>query len=361
MTSEVDIVNRALQVLGTRTTVTSSELANETSNEAIQVNLILAPYRDQLLRMAPWNCGISYINLSYLTSSPGTPENTSPATNLWTPGQPAPPWSYAYMYPDDCVRAAFVIPSQQTGFAGAVPITTAVTGGAPAFWQGQPVRYKVAIDRYLREATGIAIVDGGTGYAVNDKVVLGGAPTSGEVPAGLVQINVDTVDGSGTILTASLADFPNLDKNSLLYSTPTYNLDQISTTGLGSGAIVSVDGVDVTTFSARTILTNQQNATLACVQQVTDPNVMDPDFIEAWVGVLGGGLCQALTGDKALANMSIGKANMKISEARQTDGNEGLTINNVTPDFIRVRGIADSGYVSGPWNNFDWGGLWPIF
>ena len=41
MTDNVDIVNRALQVIGTRTTVTAAELANQTSNEAIQANLIL--------------------------------------------------------------------------------------------------------------------------------------------------------------------------------------------------------------------------------------------------------------------------------------------------------------------------------
>ena len=51
MTTNTDIVNRALQVLGTRTTVSDSELATNGSNEAIQANLILTKYRDKLLRM----------------------------------------------------------------------------------------------------------------------------------------------------------------------------------------------------------------------------------------------------------------------------------------------------------------------
>ena len=115
MTDNVDIVNRALQVIGTRTTVTAAELANQTSNEAIQANLILTQYRDQLLRMAPWDCALNYANLTYITSVPGTPENTSPVTTLWQKGQPAPPYAYEYQYPVDCLRACFIIPANQTG------------------------------------------------------------------------------------------------------------------------------------------------------------------------------------------------------------------------------------------------------
>ncbi len=85
---------------------------------------------------------------------------------------------------------------------------------------------------------------------------------------------------------------------------------------------------------------------------------MDPDFIEAWAFVLGAGICMALTGDKAQANMCIGMANARIAEARKADGNEGLTINDVTPDFIRIRGINFAGY-NNAWNGFDWGEMWP--
>ena len=362
MTTNTDVVNRALQVIGTRTTVTDGELSGNTTNEAIQANLILTKYRDQLLRMAPWNCGLVYENLAYITSVPGTPENTSPATSLWTPGQPAPPWAYEYMYPDDCLRVCYLIPASSTGFADGVPITTAVTGGAPAFWQGQPSKFKVAVDKYFREASGsVTIVDGGSGFAVNDTLICGGAPSvAGEVPAGLIKINVTAVTG-GVITAAALNDFTNLEKTSLLYAVPTYNLDQVSASSLGTGAIVSVAAVGVTAFQARTILTNQQNATCAYIKQITDPNVMDDDFVEAWANLLGAGLCNALTGDKQLANMCIGVANRKIEAARKTDGNEGLTINDVTPDFIRVRGVAWTEYYQGPWSGFDWGSYWPVY
>ena len=40
---EVEVVNQALQCLGTRTTVTWDELQNNSTNEAIQANIILRP------------------------------------------------------------------------------------------------------------------------------------------------------------------------------------------------------------------------------------------------------------------------------------------------------------------------------
>jgi hypothetical protein len=360
--ADTAIVNRALQVIGTRTTVTTAEMNALSSNEAIQVNLIFTAYRDQLLRMAPWNCALVYANLAYLTSVPGTPENTSPATTLWTSGQPAPPWAYEYFYPDDCLRDCFVIPANQTGFAGNIPITTAVTGGAPAFWAGQPIRFKVALDRYFRQATGtVTIVTPGSGYAVGDTVVFGGAPSvSGDVPSGIINAVVATLSGSG-IATATLQNFTNLGKNSLLFGVPAHSMNQVSTSGLGTGAVASIAAVSAAAFSARTVLTNQEYATMAYCQQVTDSNVMDPDFKEAWAEVLGAGVCIALSGDKALANLCIGRANKKIEEARKTDGNEGLTINDVTPDFLRIRGIAMTESYSGPWSGFDWGNLWATF
>src|SRR5271165_2983206 len=111
MTTATDIVNRALQTPGTRTTVTDAELAANSTNEAIQANLKLDEVRRTLLRMAPWNMAMKTVNLVYITSMPGTPENTSAATTLWQPGQPAPPWCYEYQYPVDCLRACWIIPA----------------------------------------------------------------------------------------------------------------------------------------------------------------------------------------------------------------------------------------------------------
>ena len=109
MTTTADIVNRALQVLGTRTTVTLAELAANSTNESIQANLKLNTVRRKLLRMAPWNFSLTTQNLVYVTSAPGTPENISAATTLWQPGQPSPPWAYEYQYPPNCLRTCWII------------------------------------------------------------------------------------------------------------------------------------------------------------------------------------------------------------------------------------------------------------
>lgn len=222
--------------------------------------------------MAPWNCAFNYNSLALLAAAPGTPENPSMGTPTWQKGQPPPPWSYEYAYPSDCLRPTWIVPQFTTGFAGGVPITTAVTGGAPQFWNGPPVMYKVAIDQ-----------------------ILNGVPATG--------------------------------------------------------------GADT-----RVILTNQQEAILAYVKQITDPDVMDPQFQQAWVAILTARLVFALTGETSLANMKIKEANEYIAIARAGDGNEGLTVNDVTPDWIRIRGIdfsADFGW--SPNQGFDWGNSYSLY
>ncbi len=347
--------------------VPDAELAANGSNEAIQANLILTKYRDQLLRMAPWSCGMKTGNLIWLTSIPGTPENTTTTTFNWQPGQPAPPWAYEYFYPDDCLRCCWIVPNQNVGFANAIPITTAVTGGAPSTWLGQPVKFDIRVDQF-RGASGLAIVAGGAGYQVNDLVILG-TDTLGNnfnlsaAPAGIIQIKVLSVGGSGAILTASLQAFSKVQvaQSAFLFSVPTYTLVQVSTTGLGTGATATVSGVSQNQFDARVILTNQEYAAMAYVKQVTDPNVMDDMFVEAWSFVLGSGIVMALTGDKDIANGLVAKANDRVLQARKVDGNEGLTLNDVTPDWMRVRGVAWSEYYSSPWSTFDWGAIWPVY
>lgn len=361
MPTNTDIVNRALQTFGTRTTVTDAELANQTSNEAIQANLILTAYRDQLLRMAPWDCAFNYANLIYITSVPGTPENTLTPLSTWTKGQPPPPWAYEFQYPVDCLRACFIIPSAQTGFASGVPITTAVTGGAPSFWLGQPINFKVAVDQF-QGVTAATVSAGGTGYVVGDLITLTSTSVGGIMGGAPVVLRVATLSGSAvatvTVVNQIIGSASPIGGS--YFKIQPNPVAQDTTTGSGTGATFTLTQQSTAT-DQRVILTNEEFPSLAYVKQVTDPNVMDPLFQEAWINVLGAGLCIALTGDKALANMCIARANRAIEEARKVDGNEGLTINDTTPDFIRIRGIAWTQFYVGPWSNYDWGSYWPIY
>jgi len=378
MTTATDIVNWALQVPGTRTNVTDAELAGNLTNEAIQANLKIDNVRRRLLRMAPWNCALKTANLVYITSSPGTPENTSAFTTLWQPGQPAPPWCYEYQYPADCLRVQLVIPATQTGFAGGIPITTAVTGGANSFWQGPPVKFKVQVDTFV-PVISASIVSPGAGYAVGDIITGPGAliqgmqinqgvpPVGGPVQllvtsviAGLITgISViPQVSNSGTSpLISGVAQAP-LVGGSYFAQLPN-PISQTATTGQGSGATFNL------TYGSpapqRVILCNQEFAICTYVQDVIDPDVMDQQFIDTWAKALGAELCIPLTGDKKLANAAIQEVNNIIMLTRVGDGNEGLTINDVTPDWIRFRGIDYAAPYSGPFTGFDWGGMYPIF
>jgi hypothetical protein len=270
MTSSVDIANRALSAIGTRSQIAA---LNEGSNESIAVSKWIDTSRRQVLRMAPWNSAKNFNVLTVICAAPGTPENPSAGTVFWQKGLPPPPWSYEYAYPSDCIRPLFIVPQFNTGFSGGTPITTAVTGGPAPFWIGPPVKFSVGIDQ-----------------------VVNGVPATG--------------------------------------------------------------GPDV-----KVIWTNQEFAVLGYLKDISDPSVMDDQLQEAWAMFLAAKLVIDLTGDKALANLRIKDANDTIQIARVSDGNEGLTINDITPDFIRTRGVdfAWDWAWSPEWGAFDYGGLLPSY
>lgn len=270
MPSEVDIANRALSAIGTRSSIASLD---EGSNESIQVKLLLEPLRDEILRMAPWNCARNFGNLALICAAPGTPENPTAAPLVWDKGIPPPPWAFEYAYPSDCLRPLYIVPQFSTGFTSGVPITTAITGGAPSWWNGPPVRFQVSIDQ----------ID----------------PTTGKP---------------------------------------------------------SKTGQD-----QRVILTSQEQAILVYIKRVTNPDVWDDQFQQALVSALGARLVVALTGDKGLAQLQVQQANEFIRLARVTDGNEGLTINDVTPDWIRTRGISYQAWEFTPSILFDWGPMLSMY
>jgi hypothetical protein len=133
---------------------------------------------------------------------------------------------------------------------------------------------------------------------------------------------------------------------------------------------VGIDQIDPITglpgplgADTKVIWTNQEFAILAYIKDVLDPDVMDDLLTLAWSHFLAANIAIDLTGDKALANMRIKSANEQIQIARTADGNEGLTINDITPDFIRTRGVDfswDWAWTPG-WGSIDWGGFLPSF
>lgn len=373
MVALVDIGNRALQLAGTRTNMSTSEFTNQTSNEAIQTQLVIYALRDELLRMAPWDCAFNFNNLNYITSVPGTPENTSQITQTWVKGQPAPPWSYEYAYPGDCLRACWIVPWLNTGFAGGIPITTAVTAvgmGSPTNWGAAPCPFKIGIDQFYSVAT-MTLGAAGLGYAVGDLIFLApgqyspsNIPTNNPPIGGPAIAQVTGIGAGGAITSIAMVNtFSQLQPENTeplsgqYFSVQTSPMTQSSTTGVGTGATINVTFTPTQT-DQRVIWTGQEFATLAYVKQVQDPNVMDPMFISAWVHGLAARVGYQLHGDKQKANMEVGLANNVIMEARKVDGNEGLTVNDVMPDFLRIRGGYDSNWeYSSSIGGFNWGPL----
>lgn len=373
MTSNLDIANRALQFFGSRTNMSASEFAGLTSNEAIQANLIMFKLRDELNRMAPWNCTRKYATLTYITSQPGTPENSGASSALWNIGMPPPQWAYEYQYPVDCVRPRFIIP-QYTTLAGGTPIYPlgTVTGFSPVGWSGPALKYEVSSDQFY-PVTAATPVLGGNSYVVGDLIILAqpsftftqSAPFGGgtfTMPVGAPAIlQVTGVGGGGSVTSVSVVTqiFDEaMPQGGSYFSTqnPT-NVAQGSTTGSGTGATFNL------TFgpqgSQRVIITNQEQAILCYNARVTDPNVMDEFFQDAWIAILASRLVFQLSGDKALANQAMAVTNKLVAEARIADGNENLTVNDVTPDWMRTRGnFGGPNWEYTPNMSFDWGSFY---
>jgi hypothetical protein len=382
VTQNVDIANRALQFLGSRTNMSTTEFNAQSSNEAIQTQLIMFKLRDELNRMAPWDCTKAYANLTYISSVPTSPENSASGPVLWAPGLPPPPWAYMYQYPVDCMRAVKIIP-QYTALSGGVPIYPpgTATGAAQIGYTGPALKFSVATEKFFA-VTAASVVAGGAGYAVGDLIILQQPtltivqqypPLEATIPSQTFQMNVGApavllVTGIGALGVVTSVSVVNQIQGATdgggtalggSYYTPQANPEnQGYSTGAGTGASFNLTYTP-TAAPQRVILTNQQQAILCYNTQITDPNIMDVMFQDAWIGILGARLVFQLTGNIPLANELIKQTNFLISEARKADGNEGITVNDVTPDFLRIRGDwGGPNWEFSPNMSFDWGSFY---
>ncbi len=92
------------------------------------------------------------------------------------------------------------------------------------------------------------------------------------------------------------------------------------------------------------VLTNQYQAIGAYTMRVTNPNLFSNNFVQALVCAVAAKIAQPLTGDRALRNEMFQLANTQIVQARQSDGNEGLTIIDYQASWIAARDSVN------PWN-----------
>lgn len=120
------IINRALQLIGTRTTITSAELVANSTNEAIQANLCYGAIRDWCLGVINWNFARKTAKLT-IAKQVGAPPVTP-----WSTASPSPNWQYEYTLPADVLKIQY--------------ITNSDVNAKNTSFLGEPKRFVVAID-----------------------------------------------------------------------------------------------------------------------------------------------------------------------------------------------------------------------
>lgn len=141
--SEVSICNRALQMIGARSTIAA---LNESSPEARNCSIVYESTRDEMLGMAFWNFARKTANLALLKSAPGTPSYTGTPPQTWNSTLPSPPWLFEYGYPSDCLQMRMIVPQLATWYAGEAPIFPAGGGVPSTVGFGPPVFFTPATD-----------------------------------------------------------------------------------------------------------------------------------------------------------------------------------------------------------------------
>lgn len=96
------------------------------------------------------------------------------------------------------------------------------------------------------------------------------------------------------------------------------------------------------------ILTNQQQAHLVYTYRATNPANFSSQFVDAFVGALAARLCVPLNGNLKLTQLAIGVGQAALKAAQASDGNEGITVQDIAPDWMRVRGYLSD------WATPDW-------
>lgn len=98
----------------------------------------------------------------------------------------------------------------------------------------------------------------------------------------------------------------------------------------------------------RVILTNQAQTQAVYTVNQPNPDGWDSKFQQAFVSSLAAWLAPALAGNAAMMATNMKLSEGIIADAKRVDGNEGVTIQDIVPESIAVRGVYWSpGFASG--------------
>lgn len=105
----------------------------------------------------------------------------------------------------------------------------------------------------------------------------------------------------------------------------------------------------------RIILSNVPSAIAVITADVTNTDVFDDLFAEAFVQMLASKLVIPVSGDVAMKGQKEQEVKTKVDQARAVDGNEALPTTDHTADWIKARNIGS--WPSGV-DGFDGLGIW---
>lgn len=118
--------------------------------------------------------------------------------------------------------------------------------------------------------------------------------------------------------------------------------------------ILSTD-LDINGNPINVILTNQAQAIGIYTFRNTNVQMWDGLAVQAMSEYLGARVCIPLTGDKVMQKTALGLAQEYTRQANAMNGNEGITVIDSVPDWIRVRGYESdwaypmsTGFTYGP-------------
>lgn len=110
----------------------------------------------------------------------------------------------------------------------------------------------------------------------------------------------------------------------------------------------------------KVILTAAPRAKLVYTGDVTDPDLWDPSFTNAFINLLAAWLVNPLNMDKSLLQQRVAVAKDLVWSARMSDGNEGMTPQDHFPDWLLARATG-GGPLFGNWggaNNLGYCAPW---
>ena len=120
--------------------------------------------------------------------------------------------------------------------------------------------------------------------------------------------------------------------------------------GYGRGVLsapfaVSTD-LDADGNTIKVVLSNAPYAQGVYTARITDPDIWDPQFLDAVVMTLAAWTAEPIAGSSALAKEKGQMAAALVMSARISDGNEGTQTSDYEADWIRARGGRAMGLTS---------------